>query len=134
MSPSVRFAIIFIFLPAILVAQSSTNTQPVSLPATKPPVALAQPVTDDYFGTKITDPYRWMERGPEDPQFVDFMKKQNEYTRAVLSRFSSQRAKLLARIQELDNAAPLVRAWQRAGEYNFYLETAPGARCWQPRA
>jgi prolyl oligopeptidase len=128
MSPSVRFAIIFIFLPAILVAQSSTNTQPASLPATKPPVALAQPVTDDYFGTKITDPYRWMERGPEDPQFVDFMKKQNEYTRAVLSRFSSQRAKLLARIQELDNAAPLVRAWQRAGEYTFYLETAPGAR------
>ena len=27
-----------------------------------PPVAPVRPVTDDYFGTKVVDNYRWMEK------------------------------------------------------------------------
>jgi hypothetical protein len=31
-------------------------------------------VIDDYFGTKITDPFRWMEAGVSDPRFLSFLK------------------------------------------------------------
>ena len=38
-----------------------------------PPVAEANPVIDNYFGTKITDNYRWLEdaKSPETRAFID---------------------------------------------------------------
>jgi prolyl oligopeptidase len=68
-----------------------------------------------------------MEAGPQDPRFLTFLKAQNEFTRATLASLSG-REQLLARIRELDNAAPAVRLWQRGGTSIFYLETAPGAK------
>src|ERR1043166_4878514 len=35
--------------------------------ADAPPVAPRVPVIDDYFGTKVTDDYRWMEDRPAPP-------------------------------------------------------------------
>ncbi len=44
-----------------------------------PPVVKAVPVTDDYFGTKIVDNYRWLEdaNSPATKAFID---EENEYT------------------------------------------------------
>src|SRR5262252_5992110 len=94
----------------------------------KPPLAPLEPVTDNYFGTKITDPYRWMEAGTSDPEFLAYLKAQNDYTRSILAPLSSPRNKLLARLQELDNAVPSVNSPTRAGDYVFFLQTNPGAR------
>jgi prolyl oligopeptidase len=85
-------------------------------------------VVDDYFGNKISDPYRWMEAGPTDAKFLDFLKAQNDYTHAVLAPLAGPREKLLARLKELDNAVPVVGAPTRAGENIFFLQTNPGAR------
>jgi hypothetical protein len=52
----------------------------------------AKPVTDDYFGTKITDPYRWMEAKPPNPHFVTFLKAQNQATQAALAKLSIPRS------------------------------------------
>lgn len=43
----------------------------IALPA--PPPTQAVPVTDDYFGNKITDPYRWLEdsKSPDTRAFLD---------------------------------------------------------------
>jgi prolyl oligopeptidase len=95
---------------------------------TKLPAAEAHPVTDDYFGNKFTDPYRWMEAGPSDTQFLQFLKAQSEYTRAVLAPLAAPRNKLLERLKELDNAVPAVGPPTRAGAYIFFLQTNPGAR------
>jgi prolyl oligopeptidase len=92
-----------------------------------PPKTRIDHVVTEYFGVKVSDPYRWMEVGADDPAFLDFLKTQNEYTKAVLAPLSAQRDKLLARIVELDNAVPRIRSWQRGGNDIFYLETAPGA-------
>jgi prolyl oligopeptidase len=101
--------------------------KPVANSPAQPPKAKIANVVTDYFGTKVPDPYRWMEAGVEDPAVMDFLRAQNDYTRAVLAPLAAARDKLLARLAELDNAVPTVRSWQRAGTDLFYLETAPGA-------
>jgi len=50
----------------------------------KPPAAAIENVTTDYFGTKVVDPYRWIEDGTANPKFLEFLKSQNAYTRSVL--------------------------------------------------
>jgi prolyl oligopeptidase len=90
---------------------------------TRPPVARVRPVVDDYFGTKVTDPYRYME-SLENPEVAGWMKAQNQYTRRVLARIPG-RDELLARIEQLDESIPArVDGIRRlaTGRY-FYLKS-----------
>ena len=82
--------------------QSTSNPQPVATSATRsaPPAAPVRPVVDDYFGTKVTDPYRYMENLSE-PEVQAWMKGQDSFTRATLDEISGHK-QLLARIRELD--------------------------------
>ncbi|MEW5764326.1 MAG: prolyl oligopeptidase family serine peptidase [Acidobacteriota bacterium] len=50
----------------------------ISYPATR-----AEKVTDDYFGTAISDPYRWLENG-ESPEVAAWTEAQNAVTRRYL--------------------------------------------------
>jgi prolyl oligopeptidase len=50
----------------------------VAPPATAPPVAAVEPVVDEYFGTRVTDNYRWMEDRSA-PRFVEWIKGQDAY-------------------------------------------------------
>lgn len=68
------------------------------------PVAQVRRVMDDYFGTKIVGPYRYME-DLKDPQVQAWFKAQNAYTRAVLAKIPDRDA-LLKRIQEIDQSTP----------------------------
>jgi prolyl oligopeptidase len=43
------------------------------------PVAQKGSVVDDYFGTKIADPYRWMENDTT-KEVADWVKAENELT------------------------------------------------------
>jgi hypothetical protein len=56
-------------------------------PAITPPVAPLRVVTEDYFGAKVSDPYRYMEN-LSDPGVVKWFKEQDAYTRLVLSQWS----------------------------------------------
>jgi prolyl oligopeptidase len=88
-------------LPAILVASIVCVATAV---ADGPPVAPVKPVTDDYHGTKITDPYRYM----EDFKSADvqkWVKGQAEYADKTLAAVPGRDA-LLKRIGELDAGAP----------------------------
>jgi len=115
-------------LLAILVAASCSIGQSLPPVTDKPPATEEKPVTDNYFGNKFTDPYRWMEAGPADPKFIDFLKAQNDYTHSVLRPLAVPRDKLLARIKVLDNAVPFVGPPTRAGDRIFFRQTSPGAR------
>jgi prolyl oligopeptidase len=92
-----------------------------------PPAAPVRPVTDDYFGTKVVDDYRWMEESGN-ADLAAWMKAQNDYTRSILSRLDAPRGRMLARLKELDNAVPVVAGVTRAGHYLFFRQTDPGAR------
>src|SRR5258708_9709881 len=69
-----------------------------------PPVATVRVVTDEYFGVKVADPYRYME-DLTNAEVSAWFKGQNDYTRGVLARISG-RATLLERIKTLDEGAP----------------------------
>jgi len=65
----------------------------------KPPTTPQQPVTHDYFGHKVVDPYQWLEdsTSPETQQWVS---EQLAYTRSILDRLPG-RDKLHARLEQL---------------------------------
>src|SRR5688500_14377938 len=75
----------------------------VSLRA-QPPAAPVDNVVDEHHGVRVEDPYRYMEDF-KDPTVQAWVKAQAEYTEAVLKTIPG-RAKLLARIKELNESAP----------------------------
>ena len=87
------------------------------------PVAPVRPVTDNYFGTVVTDNYRWME-DLKSPEVQKWMKAQAAYTTNYLSKLP-WRDPLVNRIKSLDNAAAQVTDVQLHGKYYFYLKTNP---------
>lgn len=89
----------------------------------RPPVAPERPVTDDYFGTKIVDPYRWMENRTA-PEFVRYMKAQGAYARQVLDGIPG-RERLAARIAAHTGAGVLVAGVQKSGSRIFFLKRTP---------
>lgn len=87
---------------ALRLAAAFSAKTPGAAPA--PPVAAVRPVTDEYFGVKVADPYRYMEN-LKDPEVAAWFKGQNDYTRSVLARIPGRTA-FLARIKTLDESAP----------------------------
>jgi len=90
----------------------------------RPPAAPVRPVTDDYYGVKVADPYRYMEN-LKDPEVQAWMKAQNDYARAVLAGISG-RQQLLARIRELDQSVPQVGAARLPGDVYEIQKQLPG--------
>src|SRR6266481_4687021 len=93
--------------------------------ALKPPVARADVVHDTYFGETVDDPYRWMEND-KDPGWLEFLKAQNDYTRAVLDKLPGRDA-LLKRIQQLSGDTVQTNRLQRAGGKLFIQQRPLGA-------
>jgi prolyl oligopeptidase len=106
-------------LPAVLLLP------PLAAAQSAPPKTPVRDVTEEYFGVKVVDPYRWLEN-TSDPEVVAWMKAQNDYTREVLARIP-HRDELLQRITALDNAGDVVSGVQVWGGRYFYYKTAPGS-------
>lgn len=117
-----------IFLPAFLLIVTiwaipawAQETAPAL-----PPVAEVRPVTEDLFGIKVTDPYRYME-DLDNPAVKGWMKAQADYTRQVLAAIPG-RDGLLDEIEKYTNAAPATVsdvARLASGRY-FFLKTLSG--------
>ena len=107
--PALALTVLVFFGSACVFAQSVNSAQPaisaaVTPPA--PPIAMVKIVSDEYFGTTVADPYRYME-DLKNPEVQAWFKGQNDYTRAVLAQIPG-RAALLARIKELDESQPAI--------------------------
>jgi prolyl oligopeptidase len=90
-----------------------------------PPVARVAVVRDTYFGETLSDPYRWMEND-KDPEWLPYLKGQNEHARAVLDGLPT-RAALLKRIQQLSGDTVATSRVQRAGGLLFFTQRPKGA-------
>ncbi len=119
-----RTAGLLFFLIVLLTACSFAQSihSRVGITLSPPPVADANPVIDNYFGTKITDNYRWLE-DPKSPETRTFIDEENVYTTRYLKQDSIHN-------QALDDLDPLEHTsrWtipiQRAGNYYFMKRLA----------
>jgi len=88
------------------------------------PVARVDVIRETYHGTVVEDPYRWME-DMQDEEMQTWIKAQAVYTRSYLDALP-ERAALLKRINELDNAGSNFSFFTPAGGRVFYLRRDPG--------
>jgi len=105
------------------VATAATAAFAAATAPVAPPVAAVRPVTDDYFGTKVTDPYRWME-DRHAPEFLAWAAGQNDFARATLAAIRN-RTELLQRIETLDGATTLITNMQLAPGILVYEKRSP---------
>ena len=87
----------------------------------KPPVAPVNNATDTYFGVSVDDPYRYME-DMKNPEVVQWMKAQADYTRAVLAKIPL-RDEILKEVTTFGDAAPArVTSVQLTGDHVYYVK------------
>jgi prolyl oligopeptidase len=93
-------------------ARPDTDTSKIAYPVTK-----KVDVVDDYFGTKVADPYRWLEdeTSAETKAWID---DQNRVTFAYLDKIP-YREKLKARLMQLFNYPKISAPFRRGDTYFF---------------
>lgn len=96
-------------LISILLLNTSTAQTKMNYPNTKKGSQV-----DDYFGTKIEDPYRWLENDTS-KQTENWVLTQNNYTNSFLNKIPN-RNKIKERLTELWNY-PKTSAPSKEGEY-----------------
>jgi prolyl oligopeptidase len=82
-----------------------------------PPVAAVDVVTDDYGGTRIDDPYRWLEdaKSPATRAWID---QENAYTQQYLSQIQN-RGQIATQLTALQRVDRYTMPQLRAGRYFF---------------
>jgi len=91
-------------------------------PSPEPSKAIAYPaaakgdVAEDYHGTRVADPYRWMDK-TDDPATVAYVDAQNALTRSFLDR--PEGAAIKARLTELFDY-PRIGVPKKRGDFYFF--------------
>lgn len=85
---------------------------------TYPPARRGDTV-DDFFGTPVADPYRWME-DPASPEVREFIDAQNKITHAYLNTPTREAAKAQLRALYSKPHVPSWRSNMRRGDYYFF--------------
>ena len=86
-------------------------------PTARPPIAPVRPATDGYFGTKVIDPYRWLE-DRKSPETQAWIEAENKYTQSLLAALPG-RERLKQRLTELNKIDTISLPLERRGRYFF---------------
>jgi len=100
-------------------APTQSRAETASLSITYPTTKKVE-VVDDYFGTKVPDPYRWLEADATDPEVAAWIESENKVTFAYLDQIP-YRQKIKDRLTELFNYARY-SAPSRRGDYFFFTK------------
>jgi len=98
-----------ILTSAILGLNTVMNAQQYKYPQTH-----KENVVDDYFGVKVSDPYRWLENDTS-AQTADWVKRQQDFTNAFLRQLP-YRDQIIARLKQIWNY-PKFSAPSKHGDY-----------------
>ena len=105
-----RKALITIAMTTIALAASA---QKINYPTTP-----RDNTVDEYFGTKVPDPYRWLENDTS-AQTAQWVEAENAVTNKYLSQMP-QRKKLLNRLREVANYERTGIPFEKHGKWYFY--------------
>lgn len=100
-------------IAATMLASGTVAAQNISYPPTA-----KENVTDEYFGVKVEDPYRWLEDDTS-AQTASWVEAQNSVTQAYLQRLP-MREKILKRLKETANFEKIGMPFKRAGKWYVY--------------
>jgi prolyl oligopeptidase len=122
LSLSILAAIVFAMFIGDLAAENSlAATQDSKDKEMKYPETRRVEQTDEYFGVKVPDPYRWLEADVrESPEVAEWVKRQNDVARAYLDAIP-ERPAIEKRLTELWNYARYSTPQQKGGRY-FYTK------------
>lgn len=93
---------------------STTNNEKMNYPTTK-----KGDIVDNYFGTPVPDPYRWLE-DDKSAETAEWVKKQNEFTFAYLSQIP-YRNTIKEKLQKLWNYERIGAPFTE-GDYTYYYK------------
>ena len=137
------FGLVFLAAAVVIFAVELAPSQSAPAPAVTPAVAVATPViasssmptlpltypasrrthdSDVYFGTKVEDPYRWLEDG-KSPEVKSWLDAQNHLARSYLDALPGRQA-LRQRYEQLFHVET-ISAPGRRGDRVFYTKRRP---------
>ena len=93
---------------SLLISPPALTAQALTYPATR-----RDSVIDDYHGTKVADPYRWLEQ-LDDPQTAEWLRAQNRLTLGYLGSVRDREA-IRRRLTSLWSYARTDVPWRQAG-------------------
>ena len=102
-----------IYMMMATLATTAVNAQGLQYPK-----AAKDGTVDEYFGTKVADPYRWLENDTS-AQTAAWVEAENQVTNAYLAKIPF-RGKLLKRLTELSNYERISAPRKRHGKWYFY--------------
>src|SRR5437867_6758342 len=82
------------------------------------PLARKTDVVDDYHGTKVADPYRWLE-DVDSPETKGWVEAENRVTFAYLDQIP-ERARIRARLTQLWDYPKYGAPFKKGGRYFFF--------------
>ncbi len=117
-------AILFLLIcPVFYISCTNSMANQGDKGATPPPTQRI-PVTDDYFGMKVTDNYRWLEN-MKDSTVVNWFKAQADYTNSYLDKIPG-RDSLVEAFKKLDALSPVrITDIIRKNNRYFYKKLLP---------
>ena len=101
-----------------LMMMAALATTAVNAQGLQYPKAAKDGTVDEYFGTKVADPYRWLENDTS-AQTAAWVEAENQVTNAYLAKIPF-RGKLLKRLTELSNYERISAPRKRHGKWYFY--------------
>ncbi len=99
----------------ILIAMLNSIANAADWPRIMYPPTRKEDVVDDYFGTKVADPYRWLE-DDNAAETKTWVKEQNQVTSAFLASIP-RREQIRARLAKLWNFERYGEPFERGGRY-----------------
>ncbi len=109
----------FLFIPFLIIILAGCSSKPYS----SPPKTAKDNITENYFGTTVPDPYRWLENASS-PEVKKWIDEQNKYTDKVLSSYPEGKA-LAKRIEELATTSTEQFAPELINSKLFFMQFTP---------